>query len=98
MPQPDPSPLLETKLYPGLGAWPSLTRPRLDLPASAADGTSTVISIVAPAGFGKSTLMASWYASWPHPRRAWLSLDEQDNAPRRLCATWSGPCERRIPR
>lgn len=80
----DLSPLLETKLYPGTDARPSLARPRLDLPASVVDGVCTVVSIVAPAGYGKSTLMARWYANWPDPRRAWLSLDEQDNAPRRL--------------
>ena len=84
MPPPSASPLLETKLYPGVGARQSLARPRLELPAAAANGTCTVVSIVAPAGYGKSTLMAHWYANWPHPRRAWLSLDEQDNAPRRL--------------
>ncbi|MGB9632403.1 MAG: hypothetical protein ACPL8I_03675, partial [Chloroflexaceae bacterium] len=47
--------------------------------------------IVAPAGFGKSTLAAQWLSGSPHrgngssfdsaaPRRlvAWLTLDEQD--------------------
>ncbi len=45
--------------------------------------------VVAPAGFGKSTLGASWLAAieeecagetpCPAPRTCWLSLDEQDN-------------------
>jgi LuxR family transcriptional regulator, maltose regulon positive regulatory protein len=84
MPHPTPSPLLETKLYPGRGARAPLARPRLDLPAAVIDGTATVVSIVAPAGYGKSTLMAGWFAAWPHPRRAWVNLDDDDNDPRRL--------------
>lgn len=42
--------------------------------------------LVAPAGFGKTTLLSEWLASpaaagWPV---AWLSLDEQDNDPARF--------------
>ena len=97
MPPPTASPLLETKLYPGVGARQSLARPRLELPAAAANGTSTVVSVVAPAGYGKSTLMAHWYANWPHPRRAWLSLDEQDNAPRRILRYLVGALKTAMP-
>ncbi|PHQ16172.1 LuxR C-terminal-related transcriptional regulator [Marinobacter profundi] len=39
--------------------------------------------IVAPAGFGKTTLASQWCSTttWPTP---WLSLDEHDDEPRRL--------------
>jgi LuxR family maltose regulon positive regulatory protein len=39
--------------------------------------------VSAPAGFGKTTLVSSWLAE-QHDRVAWLSLDEQDNEPRRF--------------
>jgi LuxR family transcriptional regulator, maltose regulon positive regulatory protein len=61
--------------------WP---RPRLlaDLD-EATDGQVTLVS--APAGYGKTLLLADWAAQ--HPERvAWVSLDEDDNNDRRL---WS---------
>ena len=39
---------------------------------------SNVTTIVAPAGFGKTVLLASWVAQHPSPT-AWLSLDVNDN-------------------
>ncbi len=39
--------------------------------------------VVAPAGFGKTTLVCQWCARSPSPT-AWLSLDEQDDEPRRF--------------
>jgi LuxR family maltose regulon positive regulatory protein len=40
----------------------------------------SVIAVVAPAGYGKSTLLAQW-AARTRPRVGWLSIDEQDNDP-----------------
>lgn len=37
-----------------------------------------LILVSAPAGFGKTTLVVDWIASYPQPA-AWLSLDESDN-------------------
>ena len=74
------SPLLETKLYiPKLR--PSLVpRPRLIERLDQAD--SRLILVSAPAGFGKTTVLAEWLATadgdWP---AAWLSLDQSDNDP-----------------
>ncbi len=73
-------PLLETKLYvPKLR--PSLVvRPRLHEHLSrGAKSKLTLIS--APAGFGKTTLLAEWLAAAPPGERsaAWLSLDQADN-------------------
>lgn len=39
--------------------------------------------VVAPAGFGKTTLVRSWVEECGHPV-AWLGLDEQDNNPDRF--------------
>src|SRR5512135_197643 len=72
--------LLATKLH-----IPSLSRrlvPRPRLLARLCDGLTGPLTLVsAPAGFGKTTLLAEWRASdagqdWP---LAWVSLDEDDN-------------------
>ncbi|MCH8499067.1 MAG: LuxR C-terminal-related transcriptional regulator [Marinobacter sp.] len=39
--------------------------------------------VVAPAGYGKTTLVNQWCETLSHPL-AWLSLDENDNEPRRF--------------
>jgi LuxR family transcriptional regulator, maltose regulon positive regulatory protein len=78
--QDNAGPLLETKLYiprlrRGLVARPELSE-RL---SRGAELKLTLIS--APAGFGKTTLLAEWLASAPAGERstAWLSLDPSDN-------------------
>jgi ATP/maltotriose-dependent transcriptional regulator MalT len=75
---PSASPLLQTKLYiprsrPGLVSRARLIK-RLN---EAIEGRLTVVC--APAGFGKTTLLAQWLAS--KPAAAWLSLDQSDNDP-----------------
>ena len=76
------SPLLETKLFipkppRGLVARPRLIE-RLDRGAE-----SKLTLVAAPAGFGKSTVLAEWLAATPNEERpvAWLSLDQADNEP-----------------
>jgi LuxR family transcriptional regulator, maltose regulon positive regulatory protein len=80
-----PAALLETKLYvprfrPGLVPRPRLSE-RLDR------GTASKLVLVsAPAGFGKTTLLAEWLAAGPaapadERLAAWLSLDRADNDP-----------------
>jgi LuxR family transcriptional regulator, maltose regulon positive regulatory protein len=39
-----------------------------------------VVSVVAPAGYGKTTLLAQWAEGW-QPRIAWVSADRRDNDP-----------------
>ena len=75
------SPLLEMKVYVprsqgGLVPRPRLTE-RLDRGAE-----SKLLLVSAPAGFGKTTLLAEWVAEAPGARStAWLSLDHDDNDP-----------------
>jgi LuxR family transcriptional regulator, maltose regulon positive regulatory protein len=40
----------------------------------------SVVSVVAPAGYGKTTVLAQW-AAHRQPRVAWISADEHDNDP-----------------
>jgi ATP/maltotriose-dependent transcriptional regulator MalT len=59
-----------------------IDRPRLLRQLHAATSRELVL-VCAPAGFGKSTLLADWVRSDPRPV-AWLSLDEGDNDPVRF--------------
>ena len=80
-----PAPLLETKLFlprrrDGLVPRSRLSE-RLDRGAAA-----RLMLVSAPAGFGKTTLLAEWLAQAPAatadgPSAAWLSLDRGDNDP-----------------
>ncbi len=68
--------LLESKLIPP-GAGELLVRPRL---LSALDGRSSMklTLLSAPAGFGKTSLLATWAAQASPEAVAWLTLDARD--------------------
>jgi LuxR family transcriptional regulator, maltose regulon positive regulatory protein len=73
------SPLVGTKLHVPRLRRGLLARPRLgELLRQAGESRLTLVS--APAGFGKTTLLAEWLASAP-TSVAWLSLDESDSRP-----------------
>src|SRR5947207_10493709 len=75
--------LLVTKLYVPIRSGPLIWRPRLtSLLDESLKYPLTLVS--AAAGFGKTTLLASWSRSLPanNPRVVWISLDEEDNEPR----------------
>ena len=75
-------PLLETKLHVPRWRRSLVARPRLSERLSrGAESALTLVS--APAGFGKTTLLAEWLAAAPFDGRsvAWLSLDQRDNDP-----------------
>src|SRR6478736_5171336 len=75
-------PLLETKLHVPRWRRSLVARPRLSERLSrGAESALTLVS--APAGFGKTTLLAEWLAAAPADGRsvAWLSLDQHDNDP-----------------
>ena len=75
-------PLLETKLHVPRRRRGLVARPRLSERLSrGAESALTLVS--APAGFGKTTLLAEWLAAAAAGGRAvaWLSLDQRDNDP-----------------
>jgi LuxR family maltose regulon positive regulatory protein len=73
--------IIQGKLFPATGTRKPLPRPRLDSSNNVLDGTFPVVVLAAPAGYGKSTLMARWHARLLERgvSCAWLSLDEDDN-------------------
>src|SRR6188768_73904 len=71
--------LAESKLRQPGGRPGIVARPALVERLSSAV-TPGVISVVAPAGYGKTTLLAQWAESW-QPRVAWVSADHRDNDP-----------------
>src|SRR5271166_5759031 len=82
---PGPAALLETKFYIPRSRRDLVPRPRLSQRLDR--GTASKLTLVsAPAGFGKTTLLAEWLAAGPagpagERRAAWLSLDRGDNDP-----------------
>jgi len=79
--------LLATKLHVP-GPRPGFV-PRPRLAARLEDGLARgVVLVCAPAGSGKTVLLADWARRGGRPV-AWLSLDAADNDPARFCGTWS---------
>src|SRR5918998_5616958 len=75
-------PLVEIKLHVPRRRRGLVARPRLiERLSRASESKLTMVS--APAGFGKSTLVAEWLAAAAADGRlpAWLSLDQRDNDP-----------------
>src|SRR5262245_38405814 len=78
------TPVLATKLFAPAGRPQAVARPRLTERLDATLGAGNRLTLVsAPAGFGKTTLLADWVAGVA-ARVGWLSLDEDDNDPSRL--------------
>ncbi|HYF45018.1 MAG TPA: hypothetical protein VD926_02335, partial [Acidimicrobiales bacterium] len=76
------APLLEAKLRVPTRRSGAVDRPRLLARLAAGrDGALTLVS--APAGFGKSTLLAEWLATEDRPI-AWVSIDPADDDPARF--------------
>src|SRR4051812_42850215 len=74
-------PVLGTKLHPARPRRRLVQRARLTdrLNADAGEAPRLVL-VAAPAGFGKTTLLAQWLAAGKSPRRvAWLALDPGDD-------------------
>jgi LuxR family transcriptional regulator, maltose regulon positive regulatory protein len=73
--------IIQGKLFPATGTRKPLPRPRLDSSSDVLDGVFPVVLVAAPAGYGKSTLMARWHARLLERgvSCAWLSVDEHDN-------------------
>ena len=80
-----PTALLETKFYVPRPRHGLVLRPRLSERLDRGT-TSKLMLVSAPAGFGKTTLLAEWLAAGPaaptdERLTAWLSLDRGDNHP-----------------
>jgi LuxR family maltose regulon positive regulatory protein len=71
------------------GPWPLERVPRPRLVRALRRAGAPLIAVVAPAGYGKTTLLCEWAE---HDRRsfAWVSADETDNDHRRLAAKLAG--------
>ena len=77
------APLLETKLYPPRARSGLVPRPRLtDAVRQGVEHKLTIV--IAPAGFGKTTLLAGWLADSQGSEKTagWVSLDPSENEPR----------------
>jgi LuxR family transcriptional regulator, maltose regulon positive regulatory protein len=61
-----------------------------------AGGAFPLVVVVAPAGYGKTTLLAQWAAKDARPF-AWLSLDERDNDPLVLLRHFTAALDRLDP-
>jgi LuxR family transcriptional regulator, maltose regulon positive regulatory protein len=57
------------------------------------DKRARVVSVTAPAGYGKTTLLAQWAADDPRPF-AWVSLEERDNDPASLLTYLAAAADR----
>lgn len=89
--------LLPTKLSPPRAA-------SVLVPCGAALGrvdqgvSGKLVLVTAPLGSGKTTLLTQWYREGRVPHlRAWLSLDEHDNAPQRFFAYLVGAIRQAAP-
>ena len=72
-------PCTGTNPSPHLQARPLVCRVDL-LKLLEASGHATVIAVLAPPGYGKTTLLAQWADRDPRPF-AWLAIDHHDNDP-----------------
>ncbi len=77
-----PGPLIATKLYVPKLRSGSVRRPRL-LERLQRSAAARLVLVSAPAGFGKTTLLAEWLDAGSVSGRsvAWLALDRTDNQP-----------------
>ena len=75
--------LLATKFLPPRPRHNQVRRDRLHRSLSRAASTPVTL-VSAPAGFGKTALLAEWLNELPDGRWAWLSIDRGDNDPGRL--------------
>ena len=78
-------PLAEWKLAPMNARSGVLRRPRLFAELDRQAGASLTL-IAAPAGYGKTELLASWIEARPDVSPAWVTLDAGDGEPRRFWA------------
>ena len=79
--------LPRTKVHPPALRMAQIGRPHLEARLGAALGRHKLVLVSAPAGFGKTTTIvrALGHLS-PDAQSFWISVDEEDDLPRLLCA------------
>ncbi|WP_395656413.1 LuxR C-terminal-related transcriptional regulator [Nocardioides sp.] len=87
--------LVGTKLLPPRPRRDAVPRTRLSGPLERAEEAAVTL-VSAPAGFGKTTLVASWLAGDDRPV-AWVSLDERDRRPASFWAYVLAALDRAVP-
>jgi LuxR family maltose regulon positive regulatory protein len=87
--------LLATKLHPRPARANLVARPRLCRLLDEGRAASLIL-VSAPAGFGKTTLLAEWLGHTPHDA-CWLSLDAGDNDPARFLSYVIATLEQAVP-
>ena len=82
--------ILATKLHIPPWSANAVSRPRLlELLNAGVRDRQKLTLVSAPAGYGKTTLIAEWYRALPEgAQSAWLSLDEGDNDLLRFLGHW----------
>ena len=89
--RPEPSNVVEAKVRVPLSPPGSVSRTALVNRLRATP--ASVVTLVAPAGYGKTTLLAQWAERDRRPF-AWLSLDERDDDPAALVAQLAAALDR----
>lgn len=85
LPTPDTSAwLVATKLHPPLVRGDTIRRPRLEEALSRSVSTLPLTLLSAPAGYGKTTMLAALPRLLPDYPLAWVTLDTEDNDPIRF--------------
>lgn len=79
--------ILSSKLHPPATRHGTVVRQAL-LDRLSADMSARLVLVVAPAGWGKTSLLCDWCAASETERTAWLSVDQGDNDPVRF---WAPP-------
>jgi LuxR family maltose regulon positive regulatory protein len=87
--------MLEPKLQPHLGSHAQVPRDRL-LDLLEASSRTPVAAILAPPGYGKTTLLAQWAGRDPRAF-GWLTIDRRDNDPAVLFRNLAAAFERITP-
>jgi len=88
-------PILESKLYPHLGHGGGVARIEL-LDRLEASSSVPVVAVIAPPGYGKTTVLAQWAERDRRPF-AWLSVDQHDNDPAVLLTYVAAALDRVVP-
>ncbi|MFZ5817634.1 MAG: LuxR C-terminal-related transcriptional regulator [Bacillota bacterium] len=89
--------LVATKLHPPLLRADTIRRPRLEEALRRSVSSLPVTLLSAPAGYGKTTMLAALPHLLPDHRLAWVTLDSDDNDPIRFVGLLASALQRLHP-